>query len=64
MSDHLENILRVVSKFWRIKEGEIYALREIGMTREGSVRWPLTLACALAFGTFVFPSQKLETNRS
>jgi len=46
----VENILRVVSKFWRIKEDEIYALREIGMTLKGSVRCPLTLACALAFG--------------
>lgn len=64
MSDHVENILRVVSKFWRIKEDEIYALREIGMTLEGSVRCPLTLACVLAFGAFVFHSQKLETTRS
>lgn len=41
MSDHLENILRAVSKFWRIREGEIYALRKTGMTREGHVMCPL-----------------------
>lgn len=57
MSDHLENILRAVSKFWRIREGEIYALRKTGMTREGHVMCPLTLACALAFGTFVSLSE-------